>query len=63
MGDSGGPLLASLTTGFVQVGITSYGVDTGTSASCNGRHDNVGAYTSVAKIRPWLTSQFTKFKL
>ena len=57
-GDSGGPLLRVPKTGqAVLVGVTSYGPE-----EC-GTEANLGAYTSIPRLRPWIDSQIKALKL
>ena len=57
-GDSGGPLVRVPKTGpAVLVGVTSYGPeDCGTKA-------NLGAYTSIPRLRSWIDSQVKALKV
>ena len=57
-GDSGGPLVKPTGRGpDILVGVTSYGPE-----GC-GHEENVGAYTSIPKLRSWIDSQIKALKV
>ncbi|KAL4856297.1 Trypsin [Chlorella vulgaris] len=58
-GDSGGPLVRTLKNYDLLIGVTSYGP---ASQTCGG-DKNIGAYTSVMAMRPWIDSMLTKYSL
>jgi protein C (activated) len=57
-GDSGGPLVATRNKAHVLVGVTSFGV----TEEC-GDSFNVGGYTSIARMRPWLDAQLKALRM
>ena len=60
-GDSGGPLLKATPRGYVLVGIVSYGPYPD-EYPC-GAQETIGAYTSIAVMRPWLDRQIKALRL
>ena len=57
-GDSGGPLVRETSSGpDMLVGITSYGPD-----GCGSEY-NLGAYTSVPRMRTWIDAQIRALKV
>ena len=58
-GDSGGPLVKEQASGpDLLVGVTSYGPD----VEC-GSENNLGAYTSIPKLRSWIDGQIRALKV
>ncbi|KAL4857998.1 Suppressor of tumorigenicity 14 [Chlorella vulgaris] len=58
-GDSGGPLVKKRSSGDLLVGIVSYGPSVQT---CGGEA-NLGVYTSVIVMRPWIDAQIKALKV
>ena len=60
-GDSGGPISRGKGAGATLVGVVSYGPD---QACGEGKNTlNVGGYTSIMAMRPWIDAQIRAIKV